>query len=80
MIMCLHVYIDDILDFFSPNSLYYQVLRRIPAEPIEESFLELSSMRCYGKNGEIVVDYDRNLCFYECHYPPCSNIESQVSF
>ncbi|KAJ8300100.1 hypothetical protein KUTeg_021619 [Tegillarca granosa] len=32
----------------------------------------------YSSNGEDIGDEDENCVYYECHYPPCTNIEHQV--
>ena len=43
-----------------------------------QHFGELGLTRYYNANGEVIDDEDDTFCYYECHYPPCTNMEREL--
>ena len=44
----------------------------------QQHFGELGVTRYYNANGEVIDDEDDTFCYYECHYPPCTNMEREL--
>lgn len=58
--------------------LYWMAVSRLPPfEAEHEHFMNLN-YKCYNANGEQVIEEDDTLSFYECHYPPCCKIETEL--
>lgn len=58
--------------------LYWMAVSRLPPfEAEHEHFMNLN-FKCFNANGEQVTEQDDTLSFYECHYPPCCKIETEL--
>ncbi|XP_027055226.1 zinc finger MYND domain-containing protein 19-like, partial [Pocillopora damicornis] len=58
--------------------LYWMAVCRLPPfEAEHEHFMNLN-YKCYNANGEQVLEEDDTLSFYECHYPPCCKMETEL--
>eukprot|EP01135_Chromosphaera_perkinsii_P000579 Nk52_evm1s127 gene=Nk52_evmTU1s127 len=58
----------------SEANLYRAALAQLPPFP-EDDYNENNSCVLYNSNGE-AMEEDSDQMLYECHYPPCHNIES----
>lgn len=43
-----------------------------------QQYPEAAYNRYYNANGEIVEEDDDSNMYYECHYPPCTNMENEL--
>ncbi|CAH3169107.1 unnamed protein product [Porites lobata] len=58
--------------------LYWMAVSRLPPFDAEhENYMSLN-YKYYNANGEQVTEEDDSLSFYECHYPPCCKIETEL--
>lgn len=61
------------------QSLYWMAVSRLPPfEVQDEQFINSVYNKFYNSNGELVEEEDDSSSFYECHYPPCCKMESEL--
>ncbi|XP_076436704.1 zinc finger MYND domain-containing protein 19-like [Babylonia areolata] len=59
------------------NSVYWMTVLQIVNDPNEHRFPEHVCARYYDSDGRVFESGTEEL-YYECHYPPCSRMESEL--
>lgn len=60
------------------QSLYWAAIQQLPADNlVEEHLLDGPIAKHYSPNGELLQEEEEPTCYFECHYPPCTNIERE---
>lgn len=58
--------------------LYWAAIQQLPPDPlVDDPLLGTSAIKHYSPNGDPLSEEEEPTCFYECHYPPCSNMEQE---
>ncbi|XP_064616515.1 zinc finger MYND domain-containing protein 19-like [Liolophura sinensis] len=60
------------------QSLYWIAVQQLQIDPIDEHYPEPVYAKYYNSNGEVVEDEDDACVYYECHNPPCTNMEQEI--
>lgn len=58
------------------QSLYWLAVQQLQEEPLDCP-IEPFYHKVYNGNGDSISE-DDNSMYYECHYPPCTNMEKQI--
>lgn len=60
------------------QSLYWIAVQHLLIDSIHEHFPEPPRNRLLNHNGDLIDDEVPGCVYYECHYPPCTNLEKHV--
>lgn len=59
------------------QSLYWAAIQQLPPEHLVQELSDSGATKYYNANGEVIEEEEEGVCFYECHYPPCSSLERE---
>ncbi|XP_032230284.1 zinc finger MYND domain-containing protein 19 [Nematostella vectensis] len=61
------------------QNLYWTAVSRLPAfEAQDEHYINANFNKFYNANGELIKEEDDSSSFYECHFAPCTRMESEL--
>ncbi|GFO19990.1 Zinc finger mynd domain-containing protein 19-like [Plakobranchus ocellatus] len=58
------------------NSLYWITVTQLLGDPLEMNYPHFN--KWFDYNGDVVDPTGETYIYYECHYPPCTNMEREI--